>query len=196
MQAPGHEREPEAGLCLGRLRRNKVEEFDGDHAVEQRHGDFSHLTSVLWGVCKGFQLRLPPREVNEVGLQPVVRPLAATCPARAVVRNVCLFPPNSFGFLVAKPCKTAKFFNPLNVFPMSPVFVTTPFLVQKALKTENSEKCVFCVRRQKCSLGLQIRSFSAENLLQCLQCSEIRFLPRKTCEFQPAELVTAEVTGL
>ena len=28
-----------AGLRLGRLRRNKVEEFDGDHAVERRHGD-------------------------------------------------------------------------------------------------------------------------------------------------------------
>ena len=60
-----------------------------------------------------------------------------------VVRNVCLYHPNSFGFLVPKPCKTAKFFNPLNVFSMSPVFVTTPFLVQKALKTANSEKCVF-----------------------------------------------------
>ena len=46
-------------------------------------------------------------------------------------------------FLVPKPCKTAKFFNQLNVFPMSPVFVTAPFLVQKALKTANSEKCVF-----------------------------------------------------
>ena len=58
-------------------------------------------------------------------------------------RQTCLVNPNSFGFLVPKPCKTAKFFNPLNVFPMSPVFVTTPFLVQKALKTANSEKCVF-----------------------------------------------------
>ena len=38
-QAPGHERGPEAGLRLGRLRRNKVEEFDGHCAVEQRHGD-------------------------------------------------------------------------------------------------------------------------------------------------------------
>ena len=49
---------------------------------------------------------------------------------------------------------------------MSAVFVTTPFLAQKALKTANSEKCVFCVRRQKCCLGLQIRLFSAENRLQ------------------------------
>ena len=39
VQAPGHERGPEAGLRLGRLRRNEVEEFDGDHAVERRHGD-------------------------------------------------------------------------------------------------------------------------------------------------------------
>ena len=39
VQAPGHQRGPEAGLRLGRLRRNEVEEFDGDHAVERRHGD-------------------------------------------------------------------------------------------------------------------------------------------------------------
>ena len=43
VQAPGHERGPEAGLRLGRLRRTL---------------DYSHLTSVLWGVCKGFQVRL------------------------------------------------------------------------------------------------------------------------------------------
>ena len=83
-----------------------------------------------------------------------------------VVRTGCLYHPNSFGFLVPKPCKTAKFFNPLNVFPMSPVFVTTPFLEQKALKTANSEKCVFRALRLLCCPGLQIRSFSAENLLQ------------------------------
>ena len=39
VQAPGHERGPEAGLRLGRLRRNKVEEFDGRRTVERRHGD-------------------------------------------------------------------------------------------------------------------------------------------------------------
>ena len=60
-----------------------------------------------------------------------------------VVRKGCLYYPINFRIWVAKPCKTAKFFNPLNVFPMSPVNVTAPFLVQKALKTANSEKCVF-----------------------------------------------------
>ena len=34
-------------------------------------------------------------------------------------------------------------------------------------------------------------SFSAENCSRRSPCSEIRFLPRKACEFQPAELVTA-----
>ena len=66
-----------------------------------------------------------------------------------VVRNVCLHTPNSWGFLVPKRSKTAKFFNQLNVFPMSPVFVTTPFLVQKALKTANSEKFVFSCQTSK-----------------------------------------------
>ena len=98
--------------------------------------------------------------------------------------------------MVPKPCKTAKFFNPLNVFPMSPVFVTTPFLVQKALKTANSEKCVFRVLRLLCCLGLQIRSFSAENLLQVFAVLRNPFSSPKNLEFQPAELVTADVTGL
>ena len=40
-------------LRLGRLCRNTVEEFDGVVTL-----DYSHLTSVLWGVCKGFQARL------------------------------------------------------------------------------------------------------------------------------------------
>ena len=67
-----------------------------------------------------------------------------------------------------------------------------PFLEQKALKTANSEKCVFCVLRLLCCLGLQIRSFSAENRLQVFA-----VLPSpKNLEFQPAKLVTAEVTGL
>ena len=39
VQAPGHERRPEAGLRLGRLRRNKVEEPDGHGPVERRHRD-------------------------------------------------------------------------------------------------------------------------------------------------------------
>ena len=81
-----------------------------------------------------------------------------------VVRKGCLYYPNSFGFLAFKPCKTAIFSNQLNVFLMSPVFVTTPFLVQKALKTVNSKKFVSDVK--KWCLSLQVRSFSAENRLQ------------------------------
>ena len=91
--------------------------------------------------------------------------------------------------LVPKPCKTAKFFNPLNVFPMSPVFVTTPFLVQKALKMGNSEKRVFRALRLFCCLGLQIRSFSAENLLQVV-CSAPKsvFYPEKPANSSPPSL--------
>ena len=39
VQAPGHERRPEAGLRLQRLLRSEVEEPDGHRAVERRHGD-------------------------------------------------------------------------------------------------------------------------------------------------------------
>ena len=39
-----------------------MEEFDGDHAVERRHGDgYARLLSPhqrALGVCKGFQARL------------------------------------------------------------------------------------------------------------------------------------------
>ena len=64
VQAPGHERGPEAGLRLGRLRRNEVEEFDGrwSDGTEMVTLDCSHLTSVLWGVCKSFQARLDALE--------------------------------------------------------------------------------------------------------------------------------------
>ena len=54
----------------------------------------------------------------------------------------------------------------------------------------------FRVLRQKCARGSKFARFPAKTWSRCLQCSEIRVLPRKTCEFQPAELVTAEVTGL
>ena len=53
------------------------------------------------------------------------------------------------------------------------------------MKTANSEKCVFRVLRLLCCLGLQTR-FPPKTCSRCLQCSEIRFLPRN----QPAELVT------
>ena len=71
-----------------------------------------------------------------------------------------------------------------------------PFLVRKALKTGNSEKCVFRVLRLFCCPGPQIRSFSAENLLQVFAVLRNPFSSPKNLEFQPAELVTAEVTGL
>ena len=45
---------------------------------------------------------------------------------------------------------------------MSPVFVTAPFLVQKALKTATPKSSFFRVRRQMWCLSLQIRSFSVE----------------------------------
>ena len=99
------------------------------------------------------------------------------------------------GFLVSKPCKTAKIFNQLYVFPMSPALVTAPFLVQKALKTVNSEKFVFSCQTSKVApkppSSLVFRQKPASGVRR----SEIRFLPRKACEFQLAELV-AVVTAL
>ena len=79
---------------------------------------------------------------------------------------------------------------------MSPVFVNHSVFGAKSAENGELRKMRFLVRRQKCSLGLQIRSFSAENLLQVFAVLRNPFSPRKTCEFQPAELVTAEVTGL
>ena len=83
-----------------------------------------------------------------------------------VVRKGCLYYPINFRILVKKPAKTTKF-RPKNAcHQRCHRFVTAPFLEQKALKTANSEKCVFRVLRRMCCLGLQIRSFSAENRLQ------------------------------
>ena len=61
----------------------------------------------------------------------------------ANVRKGSLLHPINLGFLAPKPCKTTKFSIQLNVFPMSPVFVTAPFLERFLLKTANSEKFVF-----------------------------------------------------
>ena len=83
-----------------------------------------------------------------------------------VVRNVCLYYPILFRSLAKKRSKTAKFLRKILCHQRCHRFVTAPFLEQKSLKTENSEKCVFRVRRQMCCLGLQIRSFSAENRRQ------------------------------
>ena len=83
---------------------------------------------------------LPPlwRESYRVGYAREFKNGMATSLSGGVVRNVCLYYPINF-----------KFSNQLNVFPMSPVFVTTPFLVQKALKTANFEKCVFSCQTSK-----------------------------------------------
>ena len=94
--------------------------------------------------------------------------------------------PILFRFLVPKPCKTAKFSNQLNVFPMSPVFVTTPFLVP------TPKSAFFRVRRRKWCPSLQVRSFSAENRLQTSPNSV--FCPEKPANSSPlnsSPLVTA-----
>ena len=66
VQAPGHERGPEAGLRLGRLAGTKWKNLTGttrwSDGTEMVTLDYSHLTSVLWGVCKSFQARLDALE--------------------------------------------------------------------------------------------------------------------------------------
>ena len=64
-------------------------------------------------------------------------------------KGITLTPDKKLPSSSPSPCKTAKFSIQLNVFPMSPVFVTAPFLVQKALKTANSEKRVFSCQTSK-----------------------------------------------
>ena len=74
---------------------------------------------------------------------------------------------------------------------MSPVFVTTPFLVQKALKTANFEKGVFFVPGvESGAWASKFARFPRKPAPRVCR-AEIRFLPRKACKFQPAELVAA-----
>ena len=59
----------------GRLRRNKVEEFDGDHAVERRHGD-GYLRLLLphqraLGSAQGLQARLDKVEAWQAQRGPI-----------------------------------------------------------------------------------------------------------------------------
>ena len=65
---------------------------------------------------------------------------------------------------------------------MSPVFVTAPFLVQKALKTVNSEKFVFSCQTSKVVPEPPSSLVFRRNRFQTFS---------ESCEFQPAELVTA-----
>ena len=61
VQAPGHERGPEAGLHLDDFAGTKWKNLMGttrwSDGTEMVTLNYSHLTSVLWGVCKGFQAR-------------------------------------------------------------------------------------------------------------------------------------------
>ena len=50
VQAPGHERGPEAGLCLKRLRRNKVEEFEWSDGTEMVLSTISPHQRAVGGV--------------------------------------------------------------------------------------------------------------------------------------------------
>ena len=114
----------------------------------------------------------------------VLRRLLMATLGLSIVRNVCLYYPILFRIFAKKPAKTAKF-RPKNAcHQQSHRFVTAPFLEQKALKTANSEKCVFRVLRQMCCPGLQIRSFSAENLLQVFAV----FYPEKPANSSPMSL--------
>ena len=71
---------------------------------------------------------------------------------------------NSFSDFGPKTLQNCIISNPLNLSPAkSPLRHRSVFGAKSA---ENSEKCVFRVQRQMCCLGLQIRSFSAENRLQ------------------------------
>ena len=73
-------------------------------------------------------------------------------------------------------------------FVTSDVTASSPlrFWSKKALKTANSEKCVFRALRQMCCLASKFARFPPKTGSRCSPCSEIRFLPRKACEFQPA----------
>ena len=62
VQAPGHERGPRLGFASDDFAGTKWKNLTGtarwSDGTEMVTLDYSHLTSVLWGVCKGFQARL------------------------------------------------------------------------------------------------------------------------------------------
>ena len=62
VQAPGHERDLRLGFASNDFAGAKWKNLTGtarwSDGTEMVTLDYSHLTSVLWGVCKGFQARL------------------------------------------------------------------------------------------------------------------------------------------
>ena len=65
----------------------------------------------------------------------------------------------------------------------------------KSAENGKLRKVCFFVSCVKCAAwASKFARFPPKTGSRCLPCSEIRFLPRKAREFQPAELVTADVT--
>ena len=96
VQAPGHERRPEAGLRLQRLRRSEVEEPDGHRPVERRHRDdhprlLSPHQRALGGVQglpgpagRGGSLAGPAGAEEQVEKKLVLRPVQASTHPRSL----------------------------------------------------------------------------------------------------------------
>ena len=90
VQTPGHERGPELGFASNDFAGTKWKNLTGaarwSNGTEMVTLDYSHLTSVLWGVCKGFQARLD--EVEAWSREQVVSGCVSRPPYLAQARRV------------------------------------------------------------------------------------------------------------
>ena len=109
-----------------------------------------------------------------------------------VVRNISLYTPNSWKFLVPKTLQNSQILQPAERF--SDVTGLCHHSVFGAKSAENGElrKVRFFVPGvESGAWASKFARFPPKTGSRRSPCSEIRFLPRKACEFQPAELVAA-----
>ena len=107
---------------------------------------------------------------------------------RLVVRKEGLYYPINFRIWFPNPCKTAKFSNQLNVTGLCHHSV---FGAKSAENGQLRKARFFVSDVESGARASKFARFPPKTGSKRSPCSEFRFLPRKACEFQPAELVAA-----
>ena len=167
---------PPTSLVFGRNRAPDVRRALDSVFCPDKHANSSPLSlspfaSALSPLAFGSKKRAKAAQFPSSG---VAGFSAARQPAEDLARSATAR--RGFGLRPVSPPSLSPLMSPLRL---------APFLVQKALKTVNSEKSVFRVRRQVGCLSLKFRSFSVERRSLC---SGFRFQPGKQANSIPPSL--------
>ena len=169
-----------------------MEEFDGDHAVERRHGDghphYSHLTSVLWGVRKGFQARWKPGRSS--GAEEPIRNMADA--RRQTIKAVYEDPRTGFGQHSADAAATLDIRQIYSATARAQRVANSRLYKEtRALATQRFEACAGrqFLRSQQLAVATLPRApaaggdnFAASKRRRIVQAKAEKRLPRESCD--------------